>query len=313
MTLITTQATADAGMTRAWRPAFPLDLQLVLSPLRRGTGDPTMCTDQDGALWRAATTTDGPVTLRLSRDSDGTVQARAWGPGAPAALDGLPNLLGAADDDTGFVPVHEIVARGRRASPGLRLTACGRVWDVLLPAVLEQKVTNREAWRSWRELGRRFGTPAPGPAPAGLRVPPDPARLREIRDWEWHRAGVDGARRRTLIAAAHVAGRLERATRLGGPQGRELLTRVPGIGPWTAAEVAQRAWGDPDAVSVGDFHLPAIVGVALVGRPVDDDGMLEALAPYGGHRQRAVRYLARAGISRPRFGPRLPVRDYRSM
>jgi 3-methyladenine DNA glycosylase/8-oxoguanine DNA glycosylase len=298
---------------RTWHPPFPLDVSAVLAPLQRGRGDPSMRSDVPGVLWRACTTPDGPATLRLSKDQSGAVVAAAWGSGADSVLENVPDLLGASDDDTGFVAVHEVVDRGRRASRGLRLCASRRVWDVLVPAVLEQKVTNREAWRSWRELCWRFGTRAPGPAPDGMRAPPDPRRVRMIRDWEWHRAGIDGARRRTLIAAASVAGSLERAVSLGGVEGRRLLRRVPGIGPWTAAEIAQRAWGDPDAVSVGDFHLPTIVGTALKGRPVDDDGMLEALAPYAGHRHRAVRYLSAAGVSRPRFGPRMPVRDYRAM
>lgn len=297
---------------RSWRAPFPLDLPAVLAPLMRGRGDPTLRVDVD-AVWRTCTTPDGPATLRLAKDTDGTVAASAWGAGAAHAVETLPDLLGASDDDTGFVAVHPAVERGRRMSPGLRLCASGRVWDVLVPAVLEQKVTNREAWRSWRELCRRFGTTAPGPAPAGMRVVPTAEQLRRVRDWEWHRAGIDGARRRTLLASAVVAAGLERAVALRGTAGMDLLRRVPGIGPWTAAEVAQRAWGDPDAVSVGDFHLSAIVGTALTGRPLDDDGMLEVLAPYAGHRQRAVRYLSAAGVSRPRFGPRMPVRDYRAM
>ncbi|RCW39198.1 3-methyladenine DNA glycosylase/8-oxoguanine DNA glycosylase [Halopolyspora algeriensis] len=297
---------------RTWRPESALALAAVLDPLRRGTGDPALRGDASGAFWRAATTVDGPVTVRLTGQDSG-VRAAAWGPGAAAALASVPGLLGACDDDTGFVARHDVVARAQRGARGLRLCSTGRVWDVLMAAVLEQKVTTREAWRSWRELCTRFGTPAPGPAPEGMHVPPDPRQVRAIRDWEWHRAGVDGARRRTLIASAQLARRLERAVELGGTEGRRLLQHVPGVGPWTAAEVAQRAWGDPDAVSVGDFHLPKIVGTALVGRPLDDEGMLAALAPYAGHRHRVVRYLLAAGVSRPRTGPRMPARDYRGM
>ncbi|MDA3649918.1 DNA-3-methyladenine glycosylase 2 family protein [Saccharopolyspora indica] len=302
---------ADA-LTRTWSPPYPLDPPRVLAPLRRGSGDPTTRVEPAGAVWWGTTTPVGPATLRVRKNSAGDVEATAWGQGAQLVLDGLPGLLGEADDASGFVAVHEVVERGQRASHGVRLCASGRVWDVLVAAVLEQKVTNREAWRSWRELCRRFGSPAPGPVEK-LWVAPDPAQLRGIRDWEWHRAGIDGARRRTLLAAASVAGRLERAVELRGVEGRELLQKVPGIGPWTAAEVAQRAWGDPDAVSVGDYHLPTIVGLALAGRPLDDEGMLEALAPYEGHRHRAVRYLSAAGATRPRHGPRMPVRDYRAM
>lgn len=299
---------------REWRPAYRLDLSGVLAPLRRGRGDPTWrCTGEGSAIWRACTTSDGPATTRLHRRSDGTVVCEAWGPGSRRSLDGLPALLGVHDRPEEFVAHHPLVADAARRMPGLRFGASMRVWDVLVPAVLEQKVTGVEARRSWRELCRRFGDPAPGPAPDGMRVPPTPAQIREIPDWEWHRAGVDSARRRTILASAAVAHRLESACELGGEAGRELLRKVPGIGVWTAAEVAQRAWGDADAVSVGDFHIPTLVGWALVGHPIDDATMLGVLAPYVPQRQRAVRLVEVSGFRRPRFGPRLSPRDYRAI
>ncbi|GAY09977.1 DNA-3-methyladenine glycosylase [Pseudonocardia sp. N23] len=299
---------------REWRPGFRLDLTGVLAPLRRGRGDPTWRSAAEGAaIWRTGTTPDGAATLRLSRRADGTVVAAAWGPGAAWTIGSLPALLGERDDPDSFVAHHPLVEDAARRLPGLRFGASLRVWDQLFPAVLEQKVTGTEARRSWRELCRRFGEPAPGPAPEGMRVPPTPARTREIPDWEWHRAGVDSARRRAILACATVAHRLEAAAELGGEEGRILLRRVPGIGVWTAAEVAQRAWGDPDAVSFGDFHIPTVVGWALVGRPLDDAGMLEVLAPYAPQRQRAVRYVEVSGFRRPRFGPRFSPRDYRAM
>ena len=309
---------SDGGRTREWRPEFRLDLAGVLAPLRRGRGDPTMRTAAEGAaIWRVGTTPDGPATTRLHRRADGTVVAQAWGPGAEWALDGIPALLGADDRPEEFVAHHPLVAVAARRMPGLRFGASMRVWDVLVPSVLEQKVTGVEARRSWRELCWRFGDPAPGPAPDGMRVPPTPAQVRAIPDWEWHRAGVDLARRRAILASAAVAHRLERAAELGredsGEAGRELLRKVPGIGVWTAAEVAQRVWGDVDAVSVGDFHIPTLVGWALVGRPIDDAAMLGVLAPYAPQRQRAVRYVEVSGFKRPRFGPRYSPKDYRAM
>ncbi|MDT7774895.1 MAG: hypothetical protein QOC67_3819 [Pseudonocardiales bacterium] len=303
------------AVTRRWRPDFELDLLGSLGSLRRGRGDPTLRIDPElGICWRTGTTADGPATMAIRRSSDGGVEATGWGPGAPIMLDGLPALLGAADDDTGFVAHHPLIEETRRRLPDLRLGATGRVWDILLPAVLEQKVTGVEARRSWRELCWRFGTRAPGPPDMPkMWVPPTPAAVRAIPDWEWHRAGVDSARRRALLASAAVAHRLERAAVLGGTAGRELLRLVPGIGVWTAAEVAQRAWGDPDAVSVGDFHIPSVVGWALLGRPLDDAGMLAVLAPYAPQRQRAVRYIEASGFRRPRFGPRFAAKDYRAM
>jgi 3-methyladenine DNA glycosylase/8-oxoguanine DNA glycosylase len=299
---------------REWRPEFRLDLAGVLAPLRRGRGDPTWRSAGDGAaIWRVGTTPDGPATTRLHRRQDGTVVVEAWGSGAAWSLDGVPALLGAGDRPEEFVAHHPLVVDAARRMPGLRFGASMRVWDVLVPSVLEQKVTGTEARRSWRELCWRFGDPAPGPAPDGMRVPPTPAQIRAVPDWEWHKAGVDSARRRAILASAAVAHRLEAACELGGAPGRELLRKVPGIGVWTAAEVAQRAWGDADAVSVGDFHIPTLVGWALVGRPIDDAAMLGVLAPYLPQRQRAVRYVEVSGFRRPRFGPRFAPRDYRAM
>ncbi|MGO1057366.1 DNA-3-methyladenine glycosylase family protein [Crossiella sp. CA198] len=304
---------AAPAAERAWTPPFPLDLAAVLGPLRRGPADPCLRIGPDGTAWRAGTTAAGVATIALRR-VQGEIRASAWGPGADLALAGLPDLLGARDDDTGFVAHHELIARARRRAPGLRLGRTGQVWDVLIPAVLEQKVTGKEAWRSWRELCRRFGTPAPGPAaPDLLFAPPTPKALLAIPDWDWHRAGVDGARRRALLAAATVATRLERAVELGGEAGRDLLCKVPGIGVWTAAEIAQRAWGDPDAVSVGDYHLHDAVGWALTGRDATDEEMLALLAPYAPHRQRAIRYLELTGARKPRRGPRFEGRDYRAI
>ncbi|MEV1291347.1 DNA-3-methyladenine glycosylase 2 family protein [Pseudonocardia sp. NPDC049635] len=304
-------------LDREWRPPYPLDLYGVLSPLRRGRGDPTWRTVSDGAvIWRVSTTPDGPATVAYRRRTDGTVRATGWGPGAGREIARLPSLLGGDDDPSVFVAHHPLVADAARRLPGLRLGSSGRVWDALLPAVLEQKVTGTEARRSFRELARRFGDPAPGPTgvvPDGMRVPPTPQQVRAIPDWEWHRAGVDHARRSAILHAALVAHRLEGAAALGGEPGRVLLRRVPGIGVWTAAEIAQRVWGDPDAVSFGDFHIPDTVGHALLGHGLDDAGLAEVLAPYAGQRQRAVRYIEASGFRRPRFGPRFSPRDYRAL
>ena len=93
------------------------------------------------------------------------------------------------------------------------------------------------------------------------------------------------------------------------PEAYGRLTAVPGIGPWTAAEVGVRALGDPDAVSVGDFHLPNLVAYALAGEPRGDDArMLELLEPYRGQRARVMRLLELSGIRPPRYGPRLSPR-----
>jgi endonuclease III len=303
--------TAPAART-TWTAPWPVSLSLSLGPLQRGPGDPTHVLGADGAVWRTARTPEGPATLRLAVTGDG-VDAATWGPGAAWALAQVPALLGAEDETAGFRPAHPVVAEAWRRLPHLRLPRLGLVFELLVPAVLEQRVTGKEARRSWRHLIRRYGEPAPGPVPTDLRVFPPPEVWRRIPSWEWHRANVDPARARTVVTAAAVAGRLEQALDLPAPERAARLRAVGGVGRWTAAEVAQRAWGDPDEVSYGDYHVAALVGWALVGRPVDDDEMMELLAVYPGHRHRAVRLIELSGVRKPAFGPRMPIGDIRAL
>jgi 3-methyladenine DNA glycosylase/8-oxoguanine DNA glycosylase len=86
------------------------------------------------------------------------------------------------------------------------------------------------------------------------------------------------------------------------------MTSLPGVGMWTAAETAQRAWGDADALSVGDYHLAKMVGWSLLGHPIDDPAMVKLLEPLRPHRHRAVRLLEASGLAvLPRFGARMAI------
>jgi len=143
-------------------------------------------------------------------------------------------------------------------------------------------------------------------------VPPTAQEWRHVPSWEWHRAGVDPKRSRTVCEAMRVASRLEETVGMSPADAERRLRAVDGIGVWTAAEIAQRALGDTDAVSVGDYHLSQFVGWALAGRPLSDDGMVELLEPWRPHRYRVVRLLECSGVGKPRFGPRMTVQDHRA-
>ncbi|MGP4090130.1 DNA-3-methyladenine glycosylase family protein, partial [Streptomyces sp. KR55] len=288
-------AAAAAGRVRVLVPDGPLDLGLVLGPLRRGPGDPTFRAMPDGSVWRASRTPVGPGTLRVSVRG-GEVRGEAWGPGAEWLLEQLPDLLGASDDPSVFAPRHRIVALARHRRPGLRLTRTGLVLESLIPSILEQKVTTDEAYRAWRLLVRKFGEPAPGPVPGRMCVMPAPRTWALIPSWEWHRAGVDNKRASTILRAVRVAARLEEAVGMEARAAQARLEVVPGVGPWTSAETVQRSHGAADAVTVGDLHLPGIVGWALAGdRNADDAVMLELLKPYAGQRHRAARFVLLSG------------------
>ena len=304
--------TGPPSCRTTWRPQAPVDVRRTLSPLRRGRGDPTHRVTEDGAVWRTSAMATGPVTYRLEQRGLHEIDVQAWGTGAAELVAGLPDLLGGRDLAEGFEPRHPLLADTARRVPGLRVPRTGRVVEALVPAVLEQKVTGREARDAFRRLVLRFGTPAPGPAPAGMHVPPTAQAWRHVPSWEWHRAGVDPKRSRTVCLAMRCAPRLEQSVGMAPDDAARRLSAVPGIGAWTVAEVAQRALGDSDALSVGDYHLSSYVGWALVGRPVDDDGMVELLEPWRPHRYRVVRLLESSGFTKPRFGPRMTVQDHRA-
>jgi 3-methyladenine DNA glycosylase/8-oxoguanine DNA glycosylase len=311
-----------------WVVPYVLDVRLAISVHGRGRGDPTFRADEAGAIWRTSLTPDGPATLRVTASHlarSTRVVARAWGPGATWILDALPACMGLHDEADGFDPGdHPLIRDAAHRNPGLRIGRSGRLMEALVPAILEQKVVVLEAHRAWKILLFKYGTPPPGPAPQGMRVFPPPATWRRIPSWDWHKAGVEGVRAQTIMRAASVADSLERLLDLTHAEADRKLRTLAGIGIWTSAEARQRAAGDPDAVSVGDYHLPNIVGFALAGRPRTDDAtMLELLRPWAGHRYRVTRLIGLSTVRTrgeaprrnaggpPRRGPRMPVRDYR--
>jgi 3-methyladenine DNA glycosylase/8-oxoguanine DNA glycosylase len=286
----------------------------TLAPLRRGPRDPTFRLPGDGPIWRTSNLPSGPVTARIGRAAADAAHCEAWGGGAEEFLERLPELLGADDDDSDFEPRDPTVAAAHRRVPHLRLGRTRRVLEALIPAIIEQRVPGADAFRSWRLLVTKYGSPAPGPAPEGMRLPPSWQQWRDIPSWEFHRANVDPRRAQTVVGCARRGESLERLVSWPAAQAREALQSLPGVGVWTSAETAQRAFGDPDAVSVGDYHISKMVGWTLLGHPVDDDAMLELLEPMRPHRQRAVRLLEVSGLAyEPRRGARLPVQHISSL
>jgi hypothetical protein len=110
------------------------------------------------------------------------------------------------------VPGHPLLAEAAARNPGLRVPRTGRVVEALVPAVLEQKVTGKEARASFRLLVLRYGDPAPGPAPDGhARAAVRAETWCRIPSWEWHRPAWTRSASRTICGRCSTPSGLEQA------------------------------------------------------------------------------------------------------
>lgn len=277
----------------------PIDLKLTLAPLRHGNADPTIVLSASEA-WRATRTPEGPATLHLEV-GEGAVRAEAWGPGAGWALETCPELIG-QHDRHGWAPPHSVVRELHRRLRGLRVSRSSAVFEVLVPTIIEQRVSGADARRSYRRLVRRYGEPAPGPCKLSLQPTPD--TLAALPYHSFHPFGIERSRAEILKRAASRASRLEEVAGMGREDAIRRLTAIQGIGQWSASYVRRVALGDPDAVIVGDLNLPQVVSWVLAREPHGSDTrMLELLDPFQGERGRTMLLIEASGIRPPPAGP----------
>jgi endonuclease III len=274
-----------------------------LAAVRRGIGGVTRLEPDRSTLWWATYTPAGPATLRI-RVRPGGHDFAGWGPGQDWIVAQGPAVVGSLDDPAGFRPVDGPVRELWRRHGPVVFGRTDRVFDACITAVFGQKVQTVLAGRSAAQLAAALGGTAPGPVP--LRLAPRPETVVDAGSAALHRFGVERKRADTLIRVAREAVRLERAG-LEGPDALDRrLSALRGVGPWTSAVVRRTALGDPDAVPVGDAHIPHTVAWALAGEARGDDArMLALLEPYRPHRGRVVALLEATVRSAPRFGPRL--------
>jgi 3-methyladenine DNA glycosylase/8-oxoguanine DNA glycosylase len=295
-----------------------IDLRATMKTIGVYSRDPTTRWTA-GTFAKAVLTPAGPGTMLLSWDGAGRTVAEAWGTGADWLLERAPDWVGLNDDLDGFDPtLHPRVGEWWRRRPGLRLAACGVIWQELLLVLLGQRVTTEEALKSWVRIVFEWGEPAPGPC--GLRLPPTPQVVASKSYADLHRFNVERRRADAILLAAKRANRLEEAATMTVPDAFTRLTALPGMGPWTATSVIVASHGDPDTVVLRDYGLPTMVNYAFTGDaarvPADEGGdelVAQHLAPWAGHRQRVVRLLFTVGVSPPRRGPRAFNPDIRRL
>lgn len=257
-------------------------------------------------MWRATLTPDGPATVRISHATSRSPQAHTYGEGAEWLAARAHDLYGLSDSIPFITARHDTVATAQRTFGQLPMGRSHVPYHELLPAVLGQRVTGLEAHREWNVLVRRHGCRAPGPVD-DLWVPPHPDELTSLPYTTLHTYGIEKKRADALRAVAKHAHFLHRLAEssLHAHELTQKLQLIPGVGVWTAAVAGGLAFGDPDALQVGDFHVKNTVAYALTGaiRGTDEE-MIQSMAPYAGHRHRVVRWLQLSGMKAPARGPR---------
>jgi 3-methyladenine DNA glycosylase/8-oxoguanine DNA glycosylase len=312
-----TPTSVPASVVGPWcQVAAPRSLRATLGVFRHGHHDPTTSLGP-GRFVRATLTPDGPGTLALcwSADpatiGDEALDASAWGPGADWLLARVDRLTGSSDHPVALrgstTRADAVVADALRATRTFRYGASGTLYHELLPTIVEQRITAREALRQWAHLCLELGRPAPGPAGivGAMRLPPEPETLARRPTWWFHPLGIEAKRARALVEVARHPRKLFEWADASSDEVANRLRRIPGVGPWTIGSVLGPALGDADAVAVGDYHFPHAITWALAGEVRgDDDRMLALLEPYRGHRGRVLRAVVRTVGTAPRLGPR---------
>ena len=311
----TIEAPTEAVLLASDRDRTPVRLDRVL----RADWAPRGAVVTSDGRWfrRAEPGPAGPLVYAAAADADATV-LHIWGP-APTPLDtvdaaveaarawvGLTDDLRAAGDVLSSDPA---MARLSDLVGEVRLSVTPRLGEAFSRSVIEQLVQSKEARRSIAQLVACAGTQVN----ATQWLFPEAPTLGATPLWDLRRCGISGRMITAIHAGAVENDRLERVRPDWAALDRRLLA-LPGVGPWTSAETRARL-GDPDAVSVGDYHLPTTVGFALAGPDGDgpdgtwtDAGMLALLAPYAGQRGRVIRLCEMAagrGLV-PRRGRRAP-------
>lgn len=337
-------------------PQVPVQLAQTLGSLRRGAQDLSYraLSRADGAerIWLTARTPfhEFPAVLyteRLAQSAElpeslpslhrllmRPVRIRIWVSYSAAnqQMQARADLQALAQEMTYWLGLHDPaeqfgampsfealpprIQQAWRQNPGLRLSASGQLDRQMLNAIVEQRITQTEAFRTLGWVLRKYGSPAPstglGHQPEGMRVYPSARTLATIPTWDWHRAGVDKSRYDAVRAYARSAPAIARVAGTGDVTAlARALNTLRGVGPWSIAETLQRVCGHPDAISVGDYHLAHAVGELFTGQRTDDAGMLALLVPYSPHRQRLVRLMHASGFSKQRFGARMTIEDHR--
>lgn len=238
----------------------------------------------------------GPSLMRVSARSGGLQVAVSGDDGAlDRAVVLATRAFGLADDPNALIGDDSIVGRYVERYRGLRPLAIPDPFEALVWAILGQQINIAFAATLKRRLLERYGQVVQVDGRA-FRLFPVPELLvdlgvEEMRLLQFSRQKTAYIRE---LARAVASGSIDLERLRTLPDGRviEELTRLRGIGLWTAEYLLLRGFGRPDAVPAGDMGLRAILGrLHGLGRNATEAEVRALVAPWAPWRGYVATYL----------------------
>ena len=196
----------------------------------------------------------------------------AYLPAAGAAAESvLARSVGAFTDVAAFerrFRKDELLGPAIRRFRGLRVAGAPTLWEALVLAVLAQQVNLSFAASIRYELVVAFGRRA---RIGGRRYFdfPTPKRIAQAGARGLKGFRLSKSKRDTILRLARgfASGRLGEGALAGLPDDAvvERLTRIRGVGTWTAEVALLRGLGRPDAFPAGDLSIVKYLAVGLLG------------------------------------------------
>jgi AraC family transcriptional regulator of adaptative response / DNA-3-methyladenine glycosylase II len=246
---------------------------------------------QGRRLFKALLTPDGGAVLEISIEAQG-----AWcrvHSAAPLGSGSMQWIHAAALRMLGLtVDVTAFEARARRdarldmllaARRGLRLPLTPTAFEALCWAIIGQQINIAFASRLRREIlelaGERVG---------GMLAHPGASRLARIEPAELAKRGFSRSKARSLTGAARAvaAGELQAESLAEGSAvaAERSLTKLRGVGPWTARYTLMRGAGFADCAPVGDVALAAALqrlsGAAQRPAAAEVETLMRSFSPH---------------------------------
>jgi 3-methyladenine DNA glycosylase/8-oxoguanine DNA glycosylase len=280
----------------------PFDLHATFDHQLVGRFDPTGSRTPTSVEKLQRTAAGDVIVWRFSRTASGLlIEVRGDDGGL---FDAFLRQFPLDDGIDAFRPAHPLLDTLQRRYSGLRLLRFPWVFDSAAATVLQQRVRWQAGYTDFRRIALRWGTRTA----EGVAFPTS-RQIAAVAPAQIEALGIDPKRARALWLLAQADARHDFLC-IDADTARACarLLSIRGIGPWTAGRVAGLAFGNADAVIIGDLHIPSLVTMALAGEGEGTDArMLELLAPYAGHRFRVQRLLMWAGRRAAGMSP-APVR-----